>query len=322
MTHNKALKDRLFYAASLPERLPRAVAAGAGGVVYESSLLFLPEWTRRSQLYQALLGRWLRIAIEWVGGVEDTVLKADAMTAGRLTVRKFAGNVVEFTSIFAVGFSPLWTLAAATDLLDGTQVYLDVLTDELKRLGLLPQEQDFASVDALLESLGGASGALSMAIDIPPLARDELGRSLLEMQESWETLRDNTPGLPSAERLNAIGRQMQETAEREQIPVWLVSALLGVGALQAGMKLGQVHIFDYYRQALGDIQDRGIVAYLRRVSQPYLNTAAEHLDPGRTSYTEFALRKLFRPRAAPAGARRQLASPPPASARKEKHDAG
>lgn len=292
---SSSLSDHLLYALSLPERLPRALAAGVGGVVYEGTVLLLPEWARRSQLYQALLGRWLRIAIEWVGGVEGEVLVADPVSAGRLTVRKAAGNVIEFTSIFAVGFSPLWMLAAASDLIDGAQVYLDTLTDELKGLGVLPPDQNFASVDALLESLGGVSSVLSKAIDIPPLAREELKVSVLEMDEGWQALRANTPGLPSPERLNAIAQQMQETAERERIPLWLVSSMLGLGALQAGVKLGQVHIFEYYRQALGEIADHGLAGYVRGIRESYLNVAAGHLDPGVTSYTEFALRRRFQP---------------------------
>lgn len=304
--------DRLLYIASLPERLPRAFAAGVGGVVYEGTVLLLPEWTRRSQLYQALLGRWLRIAIEWVGGVEGEVLAADAVSAGRLTVRKAAGNVIEFSSIFTVGFSPLWMLAAASDLIDGAQVYLDTLTGELKRLGVLPPEQEFSSVDGLLETLGGVSNVLAKAIDIPPLAREELTLSVLEMEESWQALRASAADLPSADRLDAIARQMQQTAEREQIPLWMVSSLLGLGAVQAGVKLGQVHIFDYYKQALGEMQDAGIATYTRRVSKPYFDVAAVHLDPSRTSYTEFALKRTFRPRAqrtARSARRRQLASP-------------
>ena len=313
MTRNPpTFGDRLLYIASLPERLPRAFTAGVGGAFYEGTVLLLPEWTRRSQLYQALLGRWLRIAIEWVGGVEGEVLAADPVSAGRLTLRKAAGNVIEFSSIFAVGFSPLWMLAAAADLIDGAQVYLDTLTAELQQLGVLPPEQEFSSVDGLLETLGGVSNVLAKAIDIPPLAREELKLSVLEMDESWQALRASTAGLPSAEGLDAIAQQMQETAAREHIPLWMISSLLGMGALQAGVKLGQVHIFDYYSQTLDEMRNDGIAATLQRVSKPYFDVAAVHLDPSRTSYTEFTLRRTFRPRAqrsAGAKRRRQLASP-------------
>ncbi len=301
---NDTTRNRLLYAASLPERLPRAFGSGVGGLLYESSLVLLPEVARRSQVYQALVGRMLRITVEWLGGVQG-VTPADPMTAGRLTVRKVAGNVVEFTSIVTVGWSPLWMLAAASDLTNGTKAYLHALTDELKRLELLPPDVEFASVDGLLEALGGTTGVLSKFIDIPPLERQELEVSIREMRESWETLRANMPGLPSAERLNAIAQQMQQTAEREHISVWMVSALLGLGALQAGVKLGQVHVYDYYRHAMAEIWEGDLAGYINRVSKPYVAKTAEHLNPRRTSYTEFALKRILRQRTRPA-------LPPPA----------
>ena len=297
---NDTTRKSLFYAASLPERLPRAFGSSVGGLLYESSLVLLPEVARRSQLYQALVGRLLRITVEWLGGVQDGVKPADAMTAGRLTVRKLAGNVVEFTSIFAVGWSPLWMLAAASDLTNGSRAYLHAFTDELKRLQLVPPDQEFTSVDGLLESLSGTTGVLSRLIDIPPLERKELEETIREMRESWQTLRANTPGLPSAERLNAIAQQMQRTAEREHIPVWTVSALLGLGALQAGARLGQVHIYDYYRQAMAEIWEGDLAGYVSRVSKPYLAKTAEHLDPRRTSYTEVILKRSLKQRTRPA----------------------
>lgn len=296
---NEITRKRLFYAASLPERLPRAFGSGVGGLLYESSLVLLPEFTRRSQLYQALVGRMLRITVEWLGGVQG-VTPADPMTAGRLTVRKAAGNAVEFSSILTVGWSPLWMLAAASDLTGGARTYLHAFTAELKRLELLPPDIEFASVEGLLESLGGTSGVLSKLIDIPPLERQELEESLREMRESWQTLRANTPGLPSAEQLNAIADQMQRTAEREQISAWMVSALLGLGALKAGAKLGQVHIFDYYRKSMAEIWEGDLAGYIHRVSKPYIFKTAEHLDPRRTSFTEIILKRAFRSRTYPA----------------------
>ncbi len=70
MQNNKESGDSVLYLASLPERLPRAAATRVGGILHESSLVLLPEWARRSQVYQALIGRMLRITVEWVGGVK------------------------------------------------------------------------------------------------------------------------------------------------------------------------------------------------------------------------------------------------------------
>jgi hypothetical protein len=97
------------YLASLPERTARAGAALAGGFVYEASEVVLPDAVRRSKLYQAIVGRLLRIMIELVGGVEG-VLSTEEMPARELLVRKTAGNVVEISSFLAVGWSPVWLL--------------------------------------------------------------------------------------------------------------------------------------------------------------------------------------------------------------------
>ena len=103
------------YLAFLPERTARAGAALAGGLVYEVSEVALPLAVRRSKLYQAIVGRLLRIMIELVGGVEG-VYPAQEMLVRELLVRKTAGNVVELSSFVAVGWSPVWLLAGASDL--------------------------------------------------------------------------------------------------------------------------------------------------------------------------------------------------------------
>ena len=106
------------YLVSLPERTTRAGAALTGGLVYEASEVMLPFAVRRSKLYQAIVGRLLRITIELVGGVEG-VYPAQQMPVRELLVRKTAGNAVELSSFVAVGWSPLWLLAGASDLIGG-----------------------------------------------------------------------------------------------------------------------------------------------------------------------------------------------------------
>ena len=288
------IESTVFYVASLPERLTRAFAASTGGAIYESTLVLLPAWTRDTQVYQTFIGRMLRITVEWAGGVQG-VMPPAPVSGGRLAARKVAGNVIEFTSIFTVGWSPLWILAAAADLTGGTQVYLHTLTDELKRLGVLPPEQEITSVDGLLDAIGGTTGVLSRAIDIPPLSAEEVQYSANEMREAWQTLRENAPGLPTGENLRAICGQMQQTAEREHTSVWVVSSMIGLGAVQAGVKLGQHNIFDYYRTAFDEIGRSGFSSYARRVGRPYLLMTVSHLDPQYETYIERGLKRLRMP---------------------------
>ena len=72
--------------------------------------VLLPLAVRRSKLYQAIIGRLLRITIELVGGVEG-VYPAQEMPVRELLVRKTAGNVVELGSIVAVGLVTALSLA-------------------------------------------------------------------------------------------------------------------------------------------------------------------------------------------------------------------
>jgi len=134
------------YVISLPERMVRASVAILGGVVYETSNVALPRALRESKLYQVTIDRLLRILIEWVGDVRD-VYQDEETPVQELAARKFTGNVLEVASIIAVGFSPLWVLAAASDVMGGSKAYLRALVDELEAAGHLPQDTDIASYE-------------------------------------------------------------------------------------------------------------------------------------------------------------------------------
>jgi hypothetical protein len=54
-----------------------------------------------------------------------------------------------------------------------------------------------------------------------------------------------------------------------------------------------VHIYDYYRQALGEIRADGLLNHISRVNKPYLAAASAHLDAKRISYTEYILKRLL-----------------------------
>jgi hypothetical protein len=168
------------YLASLPERTARAGAALTGGLVYQTGEVLLPLAVRRSKLYQAVVARLLRITIELVGGVEG-VYPAEEIPVRDLLARKTAGNVVELSSFLAVGWSPLWLLAGASDLVGGTKVYLRVLVTELRDSGVLAADADAATFEELLTVLEGTSGALADTVDVPPL-------DVPSVRASWQGL--------------------------------------------------------------------------------------------------------------------------------------
>ena len=163
----RSRRSRAFL-ISFPERVFRAGAALLGGSIHETGALLLPRLVRRSKLYEATAANLLRITVELVGGVEGAPT-ARSDDVGKLAVRKGAGNVVELGSIAAFGFSPLWLLAGASDVLRGSRVYLEALVEELRRARLVGDDLDVSSVDELLEALERGSGRTAGLIDVPPV---------------------------------------------------------------------------------------------------------------------------------------------------------
>ena len=280
------LRVDLGYALSLPERTLRAVAAGLGGLLFEAAQVLLPGWLRRTRLYRAIVAGTLRIAIELVGGATG-VLPPDKVTAQELAVRKAAGTGIELAGLMFVGWSPLWLFAATADLTGGARTYLQALVSELRRDGLLPEDADIASVDELLDTLEDTSGLVAESLDVPPLNVDDL-------RASWQGLRQHARELPDTDRLADLYAELRQVAEREGQTLRSVSSLLAAGALRAGVKTGQVHIFDYYQDALRTITREGLPVYARRVTSPYLAVARGHFDPKRATYTERLIRRLRR----------------------------
>ena len=279
--------SRLRFAASLPERAVRATVASLGGVVHESAQVLLPRVVRNSHFYEATAKNALRIAIEAVGGVEAS--EPQPVTAGEIVKRKAAGNVVEIGSIAAFGFSPLWLLAAASDALRGSRVYLETLVDELRKAGVVAPEADFESVDDLLGAFEGASGRTAGLLDVPPLELVELRATLAELRRDAETL-------PGQDELAALFRGLKRTAAAERRPLLEVSTGMGMAILLSARSVGRTHLVVPYREDWRPLRSEGFAAYARRVSRPYGRAVAGHFDPTRLTWTERLLAKARRRR--------------------------
>jgi hypothetical protein len=274
--------SRLPYVATLPERSVRAAAAALGGALYETAQVLLPRAVRRSRLYEVTAKNALRIAIELVGGVASPPSWEPGPGTGELAVRKAAGNVVEVGSIVAFGFSPLWLIAAASDVMHGSRVYLDALVDELKRGRILAPAAEIGSVDELLAGLEIASGRAAGLIDIPPVELAELRRSVAE-------LRSDAAGLPTPAELADAFRGLRREADAERASLLEVSAGIGLAFLLSARNLGRRHLLVPYREDWRPLRDEGFAAYARRVAEPYRRAVASHLDPARRTLTERAL---------------------------------
>jgi hypothetical protein len=276
---------RLRFLASLPERLVRAIAATVGGAVYETAQLVLPRLVRRSRLYEATAKNLLRVSIELVGGVEAAASADSAVKPKELAVRKGAGNVVELGSILAFGFSPLWLLAGASDVLRGSRVYLDALVDELKAGGVVGEELEVSSVNELLGVLERGTGRTARLIDIPPVELAELRRSLAE-------LRDEREALPSQAELAALFQGLRRTAEAEQRSLLEVSSGVGLAFLVSAQNVSREHLIAPYNEDWQPLRNEGFAAYARRVSRPYGEAVSRHFDPNNPTWTEHLLGRV------------------------------
>ena len=243
------------YLLSLPERLTRATAALLGGAVYETGNVALPDAVRRTKLYQVTVDRLLRIMIEWVGDVRG-VYDDEVLPVRELAARKFTGNVLELASIVAVGWSPLWLLAAASDVMGGSKAYLRALVAELQAAGRLPAEANIESYEALLNRLETGSGILADAIDVPPMR-------LQEARASLQSLRRQADELPSADELSALFRAAAGDGAARRPLAWRRSPPRSAWRRRGpDSSMGNAHIFDFYRVALGAIRAEGLVTFL------------------------------------------------------------
>jgi hypothetical protein len=269
---------------TLPERLVRAAAAMLGGAVHETAQVVLPRFVRQSRLYEATAKNVLRITIELVGGV-DVPERADEPSAGQIAVRKGAGNVVEFGSIAAFGFSPLWLLAAASDLARGSRVYLAALVGELKDNGVLAKDAEIASVDQLLGVLERGAGKSAALIDVPPMELRELRASIAELAAERKEL-------PGPDELQALYEGLIRQARAENRSLLAVSSGIGLAFLSSAQHVGREHVWVPYREDWKPLRQEGFAAYARRVAQPYREAVEGHFDTAKQTHTERLLRRF------------------------------
>ena len=163
----RAMADRT-YLFSLPERVVRSLLGLSAGLAREVGDVALPKRLRRSQLYRNLVEATLRYLIEQVGGVQG-VYDVDEKLPEDFLARRAAGNAIEVLGIVAFRASPVWVLAALSDVCGIGRHLIPEIADALKAQGLLDQDAQFSSVDQMLDGLERTSSRVAATINAPPL---------------------------------------------------------------------------------------------------------------------------------------------------------
>jgi len=295
------------YLISLPERLVRSALGFGAGVAREVGEVVLPEGVRRGQLYQNLVDATLRYLIEEVGDVEG-VYNAAGTLPDDFLARRTAGNAVEMLGIVAFRASPVWILAALADLCGVGRHLIPELANALKAQGLLEQDQQFATVDQLLDGLERTSSRVAATINTPPL---DVAGLRYEWQAIREEARSLPPGsLPSRDAISHLWAQLKAESARQDRSIFETSSLMAVSAARAlpgglrwltastrvgAMRTGEVFaasLLDHYTQTLSEIRRVGYVAYTGRQFRPYVRAAVAQFSPKRRTLTERLYEKL------------------------------
>ena len=289
------------YLLSLPERLVRSVVALGAGLTREVGEVALPDAVRQGQLYQNLVESTLRFLIERVGGAEG-VYDAEALQPDDFLIRRTAGNALEVLGLVAFRASPVWILAALSDLCGLGRHLIPQIAEALKAQQLLDPEATFESVDQLLDGLERTTSRMASTVNTPPL-------DVAALRAEWHALRQEargltSHGLPSAEAVAGLWGQLRAEAARQEMSVFEASSMMAMSAVRSvpdhvrwlststtiGVgRAGSVmagELLDHYRRTLDEARAAGFRAYANAQLRPYVRAAAAQFSPDRRTLTE------------------------------------
>jgi hypothetical protein len=290
----------LPYLISLPERSLRSTGALAGGLARELSEVVLPSSFRKTKLYRSLVDVTLRFVAEQVGQAQLPTNRAGLPSD--FVLRRSAGNGIEMAGILLFRFSPVWLLAALSDLSGTGRVLIREISASLVEKGLLERDVDFATIDEILDGLEKTSGRLADNLNMPPL-------EVKTLRYEWQMLRREAQGLapkqlPSKEELRSSWLDLKEEAIRQNCSVFELSSVMALSAVAqlpakarwlslcastAAGKTGMLFastLLANYATTLQDIRKAGYLHYCSRQLKPYLTAAGKNFSPSQSSYTE------------------------------------
>ena len=287
----------LLYGLSLPERALRATSAVVGGTIHESAALLVPQAFRNSKSYETFVQQMLDFVVRDVGRVEHDGEEETPEIEGYVA-KKAVGGFLDLAGMATLHISPMTVLAIVSDVAYGSQTYLVELSEELKKAGVIDEKSTIHHAADLLDAVRDASGTTADAFDQPPLSVEGLKETLRQTIEKVGEV-DPTKLIPQSE-MQQIWDDMHEMADREHVSVLDVSSTMtlyaldkvgkiGHGALSSVTVAGNLfdrHIFEHYREGLGEIRENGLYATLADASQPYIVAVWTNFSTANDTLTE------------------------------------
>jgi hypothetical protein len=287
----------LDYGLSLPERTVRSTVALAAGTAAEAAKLLVPHAFQDSKTYEILVQNSLRFLTDEIGGAKTGAPDA-AADGTEYMARKAVGNFVDMAGVLTLHLSPLWFLAAFSDIAYGSKTYLRELAEELKKQGLIDEGSAITRADDLLEAVQKASGRAAGLLDTPPLSVDQLKQSLNEIRQAVGSA-DYAAVLPQQE-LSRYWDEMRQIAQREKVSLLEVSTALTLhslgklGAITKGAFTGlrvaggmlNRTVIAHYTQALSTLREKGFYAVVSESYGPYVEAVWQNFAEERKTLTE------------------------------------
>lgn len=293
----------LKYTVSLPERTLRALAAGVGGVSKVLTDLVLPEALRDTTSYKILIGNMQRLVIERVGAVENVYSKEGEKLPEDMVQRKLAGNAVEALGLMSFHFSPIWLFAAGADVISGSKAYMDRLTAELKKEGVIEPDAKTSEFADVLGAVEKATSQSAKVLDLPPLSQDDFRRYRQELTSSYAAMFSKSGDLVPS--FDSLWKRMTSLAKKENLSLEAVAGLMTVNAAKAaGASLAAANaagglfmdkVLASYGKSLDAMEKDGYAAFFSRTMTPYGEAIRNAFDPDRETVTEWLVTfRMFR----------------------------
>lgn len=289
----------VLYGVSLPERIVRSAVGMTAGTVREAAQLMVPKAFQTSKSYEVAITNSLNFLTDTIGGFDSQ--KDDATDASEHLAKKAIGNFVDMAGMATLHVSPMWILAAVSDIAYGSSTYLKELAIELEKQGVIDESSTIHHVDDILDAIQNTSGGMASSFDKPPLSVQELKdfvaetrasasqakiQKLLperEMRQYWESLHAaaTQEHISPFEAATAVAMHTAQQASS--------ISTTGVTGVKVAGSLLQRNVLQHYQDSLIKLREEGFLSVLSSTYQPYVGQVWNNFSGERKSWTESIL---------------------------------